>query len=169
MARFHVCFIVAFLLTFGSLGGTAHGEDIATFPLDAPETGSLEIATDTQTKAEGAASLRITTPRAVTIPVAEIDAPGVDNARLTYSARVKTALEGEGQAYLEMWCIFKDGQYFSRGLDNPATGATDWSRLSTPFFLKSGQMPEKITLNLVIQGSGTVWIDDVHLSAGPLN
>jgi hypothetical protein len=33
---------------------------------------------------------------------------------------------------------------------------------------KKGQKPDKITLNLVINGNGTVWIDDVVLSGEPL-
>ena len=40
--------------------------------------------------------------------------------------------------------------------------------VATPFFLQAGQKPDLIRLNLVIQGKGRVWIDDVHLMRGPL-
>jgi len=33
---------------------------------------------------------------------------------------------------------------------------------------QKGQRPDKVTLNLVINGKGTVWIDDVVLSKAPL-
>jgi len=38
----------------------------------------------------------------------------------------------------------------------------------TPFFLEAGQKPDLIRLNLVVQGGGRVWIDDVHLTGQPL-
>jgi hypothetical protein len=41
---------------------------------------------------------------------------------------------------------------------------TDWKTIQTPFMFQKGQKPEKVTLNLIINGKGTVWIDDVVLS-----
>ena len=41
--------------------------------------------------------------------------------------------------------------------------------MQTPFLLQPGQKPGKVTLNLVVNGKGTVWIDDVVLSKEPLN
>jgi hypothetical protein len=34
--------------------------------------------------------------------------------------------------------------------------------------LPQGQRPDKVTLNLAINGKGTVWIDDIVLSKEPL-
>jgi hypothetical protein len=45
---------------------------------------------------------------------------------------------------------------------------TKEKQIEAPFFLKAGQKPEKITLNLVINGTGTVWIDDIVLAKEPL-
>ena len=36
------------------------------------------------------------------------------------------------------------------------------------FFLKEGENPDNIKLNLVINGKGTVWIDDIRLVKGRL-
>ncbi len=93
----------------------------------------------------------------------------VDNARLTYQAKLRT--EGaEGQVFLEMWCQFPGlGEFFSRGLDSPLTGTTDWTTAETPFFLKAGQTPANVRLNLAITGKGTAWIDDTRLLKGPLD
>jgi hypothetical protein len=44
----------------------------------------------------------------------------------------------------------------------------DWSTLQTPFFLQPGQSAKMVTLNIVINGKGTVWVDDVHLLKEPL-
>lgn len=36
-------------------------------------------------------------------------------------------------------------------------------KLQTPFILQKGQKVEKAILNIVINGKGTIWIDDIHL------
>jgi hypothetical protein len=75
----------------------------------------------------------------------------------------------DGQAYLEMMCHFPGkGEFFSRGLMNPLTGTTDWMTIETPFLLKMGENPDNVKLNLVVNGTGTVWIDDIRLLKGPL-
>ena len=48
------------------------------------------------------------------------------------------------------------------------TGTTKWMTVQTLFALKKGERPDVIKLNLVIDGRGTVWIDDVHLLKGPI-
>ena len=68
-----------------------------------------------------------------------------------------------------MWAHVGGGQYFSRGLNDPIQGTSDWTALQTPFIFQKGQNPDKIILNIVINGSGTVWVDDVVLSKAPLN
>jgi hypothetical protein len=98
----------------------------------------------------------------------ELPDPGVDNCVVLYRARLKTA-GVKGRAYLEMWCRFPGlGEYFSRGLHNPVTGTNEWASVETPFFLKPGERPDLIKLNVVIEGGGTVWIKDVEVSKGPL-
>jgi hypothetical protein len=75
----------------------------------------------------------------------------------------------QGQAYLEMWCRFPGkGEFFSRALQAPLSGTVEWSSQETPFFLKKGEDPDEIKLNLVVNGTGTVWIDDIRLIKGPL-
>lgn len=98
----------------------------------------------------------------------ELSGLDVDNARLVYRARVKADLEGSGAAYLELWAHVGGGQYFSRGLNDVVGRKSDWKTIGTPFMFQKGQRPDKVTLNLVINGKGTVWIDDVVLSREPL-
>ncbi|MBW1713568.1 MAG: hypothetical protein JRJ59_10510, partial [Deltaproteobacteria bacterium] len=75
----------------------------------------------------------------------------------------------EGNAFLEMWCYFPGkGPFFSRGLKSVVTGTRDWTVLETPFLLKAGQKPTKVTLNIYINGWGTVWVDDIRLIKQPL-
>ena len=103
-----------------------------------------------------------------TLRLFEIPNPGVEACTITYRARLKT--EGlTDSAYLEMWCRFPGkGEYFSRGLNNVVTGSNDWSSFETPFFLKKGEKPDLVKLNLVVKGTGKIWIKDVELLKGPL-
>jgi hypothetical protein len=86
----------------------------------------------------------------------------VEGATLVYKAKVKSDLDGT--AFLEMWVNVAGGQYFSRGMNDTVSQKTNWKTIQTPFVFQKGQKPEKVTLNLVINGKGTVWIDDVVLS-----
>jgi hypothetical protein len=97
----------------------------------------------------------------------EVANPGVERCRVMYQAKLKT--QGlVGRAYLEMWCRFPGrGEAFSRGLDNVVTGSNDWATYQTPFFLKAGEKPDLIRLNLVVEGRGKIFIKDVQLTAWP--
>lgn len=127
------------------------------------KTGEL----DNKITSDGNGSLRITATQPTTIRLYETGDVDVENARLTYQAKIRT--EGvEGKVYLEMWCQFTGkGEFFSRDLASPLSGSIDWSTEETPFFLQKGENPDNVKLNLVIEGKGTVWIDDIHLYRGP--
>jgi len=126
------------------------------------------VQIDKQISSDGKGSLRVTATEPVVVRLFEVGDINVENARLIYQARVRT--EGvEGQVYLEMWCHFPgQGDFFSRGLKTPLTGTTNWTTEETPFFLRKGENPDNIKLNLVINGKGTAWIDDIRLLKGPL-
>jgi hypothetical protein len=101
--------------------------------------------------------------KAQTIRLFEVENPDVEQCVVTYRAKLKTE-NLTGQAYLEMWCRFPGkGEFFSRGLNHAVTGSNDWSSCETPFFLKKGEKPDLIKLNLVVKGAGKVWVKDVEL------
>lgn len=118
---------------------------------------------DGRTTSDGTGSLKIHVTEPATIRLYEAGDVDVENARLLYRARIRT--EGvQGRVYLEMWCHFPgQGEFFSRALHAPLTGTTDWTSQETPFFLEENQNPDQIKLNIVIDGRGTVWVDDVVL------
>ncbi len=106
--------------------------------------------------------------KAQTIRLFEVKDPGVEQCMVIYRAKLKTE-NLTGQAYLEMWCRFPGkGEFFSRGLNHALTGSNDWASYETPFFLKKGQKPDLIKLNIVVKGAGKVWVKDVELLKGPL-
>jgi len=103
-----------------------------------------------------------------TVRLFEVSEPGVERCILGYRARVKTATV-RGRAYLEMWCRFPGrGEFFSKGFDQAVSGTTEWTSHEIPFYLKAGQRPDLVKLNLVVEGEGTVWLSDVELLETPL-
>ena len=122
------------------------------------------VSIDPLISSDGNGSARIESSEPITIRIAELEPPPFDTARIIYRARLRT--QGlAGKTYLEMWCSFTgQGEYFSRSLHDPVTGTTEWTTIQTPFILQENQVPNRIRLNLVIDGAGTVWIDDVVLS-----
>jgi hypothetical protein len=124
------------------------------------------VEIDSKAAAKGCLKMVADKPRVVRL--FEISDVAVDNARLIYQARVKTR-NVTGKVYLEMWCHFPGkGEYFSRGLQSTLSGTTNWTTEETSFFLKKGEKPDRIKLNLVIDGKGTAWIDDIRLLKAPL-
>jgi len=125
-------------------------------------TSGVEFDPDVTSDADG--SLRLTASGTTTFRLYEVTDVDAEDTRLVYRARIRTK-DVEGRAYLEMWCGFPGlGEYFSRALRAPISGTNEWTTQETPFFLKSGQNPDRVKLNFVIEGSGTVWIDDIVLA-----
>ena len=148
------------------VASSAYSEDLKKLDLDDASAIGTTIQTDIQVKAGGKASIKITTRWPTIICLGEVASLDVENAKLLYKAKVKSDLDGS--AFLEMWVHVGGGQYFSRGMNDVVSQKTDWKIIQTPFLFQKGQRPDKVTLNLVINGKGTVWIDDILLSKEPL-
>jgi hypothetical protein len=155
-----VCLFLAIMhLQFGI---SARAAEIKKLSLDEAISLGTTISADSSVKSEGKGAIRISTLWPTTICLGEFSGRHIENARLMYQAKVRC--EGlEGTAYLEMWCHVGGGQYFSRGLNSVVTGTMNWKTLQTPFVLQEGQQAEKVTLNVVINGRGTIWVDDLRL------
>ena len=157
-------FVIITIFTLVSSVATA--EDLKKLSLDDAASIGTTIQTDSEVKIEGQSSVRITTKHPTTVCLGEVIGLDVENTRLLYRAKVKSDLDGV--AFLEMWVHVGGGQYFSRGMTDPIKGKSDWMPIQTPFMFQKGQNPDLVTLNIVINGKGTVWIDDVVLSKAPL-
>jgi len=172
MIKMSLCILCCAALLFsGCREQKSRTVELKHYPLDNLEgiitRSGVEL--DKNISSDGKGSLRITVQDPVTVRLYETGNIGVDNARLLYRARLRTE-NVQGQVYLEMWCRFPGkGDFFSRALESPLSGTTGWSSQETPFSLKKGEDPDDIKLNLVINGTGTVWIDDIRLIRGPLN
>ena len=121
------------------------------------------VAFDEAVSSDGNGALRVEATQPTSFRLFEVEGVNVDNAVLTYRAELRTE-NVQGQAYLEMWVRVPGiGEAFSRGLHAPLSGTIDWTSQEIPFFLEAGQTADLVKLNVVIDGSGTVWIDDIHL------
>ena len=144
---------------------STEGTELKHYPVDNLEgiVSQTGVEIDKEISSDGNGSLKIVSESPTVIQLYETGDLDVEDATLIYSAKVKTE-NVQGQVYLEMWCAFEGkGEYFSRGLDKAIAGTNDWQTLETNFLLNSGENPDNVRLNLVVAGTGTVWIDDIKL------
>ncbi|MDP8242901.1 MAG: hypothetical protein P9L94_02385 [Candidatus Hinthialibacter antarcticus] len=100
---------------------------------------------------------------AISVPLFIYEDPGFEAETIIYSAEIKSD-KIDLKAYLEMLCTFPDGKtYFSRGVSQSLSGATTWEMQQTPFFLKAGQRPTRITVGLRFEEPGFVYIRNIEL------
>lgn len=77
----------------------------------------------------------------------------------------------DGDAYLEMWSFFPDGgAYFSRTLaaDGPMAliaGDNPGREFLLPFSVNGSERPERLEINVVLPGAGTVWIGPLAIDS----
>ena len=157
--------IIALILFPGCSNPSNTTNEIRHYPVDGIENliDSSGIVFDKDISSDGRGSIRINASGLTTIRLYETGDIDLENIRLEYRAMVKTK-EVTGKVYLEMVCHFPgSGEFFSRGLQNPITGTVNWTTEETPFFLRKGQNPDNVKLNLIIDGTGIVWIDDIRL------
>ena len=152
--------------------------ELKSFPLDNTDglialsesvvDAGVGISIDKQISSDGNGSLRIEATDITVIRMFETGNIDVENARLICRARLRTE-NVQGRVYISMRCYFPRGEsYSTRALANPLSGTTDWTTQETSFLLKKGEKPDNIRLELIINGKGTVWVDDIRLLKGPL-
>jgi hypothetical protein len=147
---------------------SAGGQELQRLSLDSTSSLGTMVSTDPVVKKEGKGSIKISTPGPTNICLGVVQPLNVENARLIYQATVKSE-NLEGTAFLEMWCEVGGRRYFSRGMNSTVAGTMDWQVLQTPFFLQAGQKVNRVTLHIVLNGKGIVWVDDVVLLKKPLH
>lgn len=166
MHKYFIVSLSLIILTFCSCGIQTKSTELKHFPIDNLNgtVAQSGIQIDKAVSSDGNGSIKIEASGPIVIPLYNIDDVRVDDAQIIYEAKVKSE-SLNGQALLEMWCVFKDkSEFFSRGFDSVISGTSEWKTIKTVFNLRKGEMPEQIKLNIMVNGVGTVWIDDIRLS-----
>jgi hypothetical protein len=163
------CLLAAGFIT-GCSRPSAKDKVIKSYPGDSLN-GLIQVSgiqLDNRVKSEGKGSLKISLTEPSVIRLFETGDIDIEEATLAYQAKLKTE-DIQGRVYLEMWCHFEGkGEFFSRGLDSPLSGTNNWTSVEIPFFLKAGENPDNVKLNVVGEGTGTFWVDDIRLIKRPL-
>jgi len=173
MQGIKVLFLMAILSLISIIGCGGSSERMTTIKhLPITNLDSIisvdEVEFDLNRTVDGNGSIKIIADQPKVIHLYELKNIDIEDARLIYMANVKTE-NVNGRVYLEMWCKFNDlGEYFGRDLQSPLTGTNDWMEEESYFILKKMQNPDEVKLNIVIDGTGTVWIDDIRLIRAPL-
>jgi hypothetical protein len=104
----------------------------------------------------------------VTLPLLTIERPGIRADRYAVRGRVKYERVAAG-GYLEMWSYLPEGGFFSRSLAQSGPmrsleGSSEWRTFVLPFFNRvGGSPPQRLALNLVLNGAGRVEIGPMEL------
>lgn len=119
------------------------------------DDGSLKVIYKPKPNEKGVPSL--------SIPLFLYEDPGFEAETIIYSAEIKSE-KADLKAYLEMLCAFPDEKtYFSHGVTQSISGATTWEKQQTPFFLKAGQRPTRITVGVRFEEPGAILIRNIDL------
>jgi len=156
------------------VGGGSAGvspTEIAHFPLnDAGVPRGADAVFDPAVSQDGGGSLRVDSVRGGRLRLYELQEMGDVQGAVVYTGFLRSrALDG--QAMLEMWCRPAEGEaVFVRGAASAVAGDSDWTpqeiRFSRPELCRA---PVSVELNVLIQGGGTVWIDDIRLWSVPVD
>lgn len=172
-------FVFVLLLAFGAavyfmLHGEPQYEDtlIASFPVDSKADMVRSVTRDPHridraVSSDGSGSLRIDATRKQLVDLYRVwgDEEDLSFRRLVYEADVRT--EGvKGDVFLVMQAGITSvpgGSVSIVGREAAIRGTNDWTTLQASAGNPGGSRLLETTLQLHIDGPGTVWIDDVRL------
>ncbi len=113
-----------------------------------------------------------TTNEPKSITLLEIENPGITASQYALTAKVRYD-NVQGTSYLEMWNCFPSGrQHFTRTLGDSGpmmkvSGTSPWREVVLPFYITSGtERPNKLIVNMVFAGKGTVYLSPLRLQQG---
>ncbi len=98
----------------------------------------------------------------------EVPLDGLEQCLITWRLRISTS-QLASSVYAEMWCrIAGNGEFFSRALNQKLRGDNEAVSVELPFYLKKGQRPDLLKLNVVFEGPGSVRLQDLEILSTPL-
>jgi hypothetical protein len=165
MQRLPPILFISLLILAGIYSCGRRTVTLRSFPLNDSDgvIGREHVIFDERVSVDGKGSLRIEAPERITVPLFNISNLNIDKGRLVYTAKVQTE-RIFGQVYLEMIGYFHNhGEIIARGQEGLLSGTIGWKDQKTTLDLPKGDKPDSLKLNLVINGRGIAWIDDIKL------
>lgn len=166
-AAFAATLVVA---AVGCTRGAAERDVLVQYPIDGPTAivAPTGVTFDPDDSADGNGSLQIVALATGTFPLIEVPTLQIEHADLIYQAALRTE-SLEGRAYLKMVCQLSNGeQGTANGMDAALSETTEWRTVETHLEIGFAMTPRSCLLGVVVEGRGTVWLDDVALLRGPL-
>ena len=172
--RINILKIMPFILCayiFSTVAAYSNDE-IMEFPI----TGDQDIISsgDAQIDSDNDNALLINANGKTEVELFNIAGSDLGDKKLTYSARMRTENltatdDTRGITYLQMNVLFPDGEeLIARGPRVPLSGTTDWRSAETLLYVDKGVDPKRVKLELIVDGAGKVWVQDVKLRHRPL-
>jgi hypothetical protein len=117
---------------------------------------------------EAGGSLRIESPQGAVITVAEIDdAKATSGGRILCNALLRCQ-NTPGGAHLDMYVETTNGSLLTSKQPAQMVGGTqDWQPIYATVDLKPGTQVARVWVNAVVQGPGTLWVDEIVVSHEP--
>ena len=113
---------------------------------------------------QGRAGIRIEAHGPTSVRLAEVQTKGAEVVVLTYRGHVRAA-NLSGRAYLEMRCSIPGKEELIAGArDAAVVGTTEWVTQVTRLSLGNQPSPQTVRLNVQIEGSGVVFVQNVLLA-----
>jgi hypothetical protein len=166
--------VVSFACGEGTSGDGSAAEadgvvEVARFPLsDGAIPPGADAAFDSGVSQDGGGSLRVQTSQGGRLRLYRLDDLGLVQGEVVFTGFLRSRGLG-GRAVMELWCRPAEGDAaFVRGYGSAVTGDAEWTpqevRFSNPALCRN---PVSIELNVLIEGAGTVWIDNLRLWSVP--
>jgi hypothetical protein len=163
--------IVAVTLAAGGCGRGGGGSvTLATYTFDdlhavADTSGGLTIDHEIVETRPASLAIDARGPRAVRL-IEMTPPPDLDGRLLVWTARAKPLLR-EGLGWLEGWAHTPDGAEVSARSEQYVR-PRGWVDMRVEIPTEKGKSPDRLTLNLLMNGPGKFWIESVKLESEPL-
>ena len=139
--------------------------ELKQFPTDSldqvsPRTG---VKLDRAATVDSNGSIAIRAKKPQTYQILDAGDIDIEEATLVFRAKMKT-LRVSGSVFLEVVCVIPGlGRMSLQGLQYSLSGTNHWIDVEVRYPLRKGENPDSVKLNLVFDGDGKAWVDDVRL------
>ena len=132
----------------------------------------FNLKLDDEVSYDGLGSIRVDSKDTTTAYIFVLYDIPVKRAKLTWEAYCKSE-DLKGKAFLEMGVQIskkyrKELESYLHQSKDFLRGTTNWQKIKVEFLVLENLKVDVVQLNLIIEGEGTVWIDQVRLTVLPI-